>query len=162
MHFRLKRIHILLILGFFLGVSFGILSFIELKSYSAGASFSLIRKSDLKNLKHLTIQGNSFLPVSNINFDEATWRKINENKGETIIATITGYIPIKEQTDDTPCIVASGLNACKETDKNIIACPRRYPFGTKILIAGKIYVCEDRTNVKYDGIFDIFLRARKR
>jgi len=76
------------------------------------------------------------------------------------ITTVTAYYPSPKDTDSTPCISASGLNICKAKTP-IVACPRKYPFGTKVLINGKIYTCEDRTNIKYDGIFDILMKNKK-
>ncbi|HWD57618.1 MAG TPA: hypothetical protein VG308_05025 [Stellaceae bacterium] len=57
------------------------------------------------------------------------------------------------QTDDTPCIAASGANICGRTDA--VACPRRISLGTFMQIHGAIYVCEDRLAKKYDRRFDI-------
>ena len=71
-------------------------------------------------------------------------------KFETLI---TGYNTTKEQTDNTPCISASGKNICGR--KDVIACPREYPFGSVFEIKGEKYVCEDRLNEKYDHRIDI-------
>jgi|SRR5580692_9184928 3D (Asp-Asp-Asp) domain-containing protein len=49
-------------------------------------------------------------------------------------------------------ITASGAHA----SDGVLACPRRYPFGTGFKIEGKIYVCQDRSNSKYDNRFDIW------
>ncbi len=50
----------------------------------------------------------------------------------------------------------------RKLNKNVIACARKYPFGTKMLIEEKIYVCEDRTKIKkYDGVFDILFRIEE-
>lgn len=37
------------------------------------------------------------------------------------------------------------------------ACPRSIPFGTRIIIAGTIYTCEDRMSRKYPERFDIWM-----
>jgi hypothetical protein len=57
------------------------------------------------------------------------------------------------QTDDTPCIAASGANICGRTDA--VACPRRIGLGTILQIRGMLYICEDRLAKKYDSRFDI-------
>lgn len=72
---------------------------------------------------------------------------------EIFSAWITGYNTLEEQTDNNPCISASGMNICGRDD--IVACPRKYPFGTKVEIDGKIYECQDRTASHHDGTFDI-------
>lgn len=51
------------------------------------------------------------------------------------------------------CPMASG----KRAYVGAVACPRSMELGTKILIDGKEYTCEDRTAKKYDGRFDIFM-----
>ncbi|HWB51238.1 MAG TPA: hypothetical protein VG651_19150 [Stellaceae bacterium] len=68
-------------------------------------------------------------------------------------AYVTGYNTVPGQTDDTPCIAASGANICGRTDA--VACPRRISLGTFLAIRGEIYVCEDRLAKKYDSRFDI-------
>ena len=68
-------------------------------------------------------------------------------------AYVTGYNTVPGQTDDTPCIAASGANICGRTDA--VACPRRLSLGTFLAIRGEIYVCEDRLAKKYDSRFDI-------
>ncbi len=68
-------------------------------------------------------------------------------------ALITGYNTVIEQTDSTPCISASGDNICGKD--NVVACPRKYPFGSIFGIRGREYVCLDRLAEKYDSRFDI-------
>jgi hypothetical protein len=66
---------------------------------------------------------------------------------------VTGYNTVPGQTDDTPCIAASGANICGRTDA--VACPRRLGLGTVLQIRGMLYVCQDRLAKKYDSRFDI-------
>jgi hypothetical protein len=68
-------------------------------------------------------------------------------------AYVTGYNTIPGQTDDTPCIAASGANICGRT--NAVACPRAIGLGTILQIRGMLYICEDRLAKKYDSRFDI-------
>ena len=70
--------------------------------------------------------------------------------------TITAYNSVEDQTDDTPCISASGLNVC-ETEKEICA-TNEFPFGTRLLIDDKI-ICEvqDRTNSRYSHRIDLLM-----
>ena len=68
-------------------------------------------------------------------------------------AFVTGYNTVAAQTDDAPCIAASGADVCGRYDT--AACPRSIPFGTFVEIRGATYVCEDRTARKFDGRFDI-------
>jgi len=68
-------------------------------------------------------------------------------------AKVTGFNTVPEQTDDSPCIPASGKNICGR--KDVVACPRNIPLGSIVEIDGLEYICEDRTNLKYNGRFDI-------
>lgn len=70
-----------------------------------------------------------------------------------IRALVTGYNTVPEQTDDTPCIAATGDDICGRTD--VVACPTAYPLGTQVVIDGERYTCLDRTAAKFDGRFDI-------
>lgn len=71
---------------------------------------------------------------------------------ETFLATVTAYSSV--ETCGEVCITASGRKAYV----GAVACPRRFPLGTKVNIAGYgVVVCEDRTALKHDGRFDIFL-----
>jgi len=73
---------------------------------------------------------------------------------------VTGYNAVRQQTDNTPCIAASGMNVCK-VKEDICACPRKYKFGTKFLIAGKVYNCQDRLHKKYDDRIDLLMATPK-
>ena len=66
---------------------------------------------------------------------------------------ITSYNTFIEQTDGDPCISDSGKNICGID--NALACPRKYPFGTKFEIDGKIWICYDRTATKYGERLDL-------
>jgi len=76
-----------------------------------------------------------------------------ESPDKTIYALTTGYNTVKEQTDNTPCISASGDNICGR--KDVVACPRSIELGTQVKINGKYYLCLDRLAEKYDNRFDI-------
>jgi len=64
-----------------------------------------------------------------------------------IRAVITSYRAVWWETDNTPCISASGMNIC-ETDKKICA-NNCYSFGTPIEIDGEIWEVQDRMNKRY-------------
>jgi 3D (Asp-Asp-Asp) domain-containing protein len=56
-----------------------------------------------------------------------------------------------------PFITASG----KRVEQGTLACPRKYPFGTKVIIDQEIYDCRDRLALKYDDRFDIWMPSKK-
>lgn len=72
-----------------------------------------------------------------------------------VLANVTHYT--KQSSCHYPrgggCLTASGTIATAGTTA---ACPRKYKFGTKIKVDGKIYECQDRLAKKYDSRFDIF------
>ena len=70
---------------------------------------------------------------------------------------MSAYTSDSAETDDTPFITASGAR----TRHGIIACPRKYDFGTEVEIHGERYICEDRMNKRYDGEhFDIWMHTK--
>jgi hypothetical protein len=71
-----------------------------------------------------------------------------------ITAEVTMYSKI-ETCPYTQCITASGRKI-DASDTDVIACPREYKFGTRVIINGKEYVCEDRTAKRYNGRWDIW------
>lgn len=77
---------------------------------------------------------------------------------EVLTAEVTAYTASPDETDDTPEITASGARVADGQ----VACPGRYPFGTRFEIAGRVYVCEDRMNLRYrDGNhFDVFVGSK--
>lgn len=64
---------------------------------------------------------------------------------------VTSYSSV-ESCHYAGCITATG----KPAYIGGIACPRKLTLGTKVIIQGKIYTCNDRTSKKYDGRYDIF------
>jgi 3D (Asp-Asp-Asp) domain-containing protein len=89
-------------------------------------------------LELASIQGNSFLPISNPQ-DPITIKKVK--------VIVTGYSSTTWQTDDTPFITASGASV----EDGIVA-NNMFPFGTEIripeLYGDKIFVIEDRMHQK--------------
>lgn len=74
-----------------------------------------------------------------------------------VVSTITAYTSDLGETDDSPLITASN----REVREGVIACPRKYKFGTQVEIDSKIYVCEDRMAIKYDDRFDIWMASKQ-
>jgi len=68
---------------------------------------------------------------------------------------VTQYNAVEEQTDDTPCISASGMNVC-ETNKKICA-SNEFPFGTLLLVGDTIWEVQDRTNSRYSHRLDLLV-----
>jgi 3D (Asp-Asp-Asp) domain-containing protein len=76
-------------------------------------------------------------------------RLANANS-RSILATVTAY------TSSRRSITASGTGV----SEGVLACPRKYPFGTRFKIEGKVYKCQDRPSAKYDNRFDIWKPTR--
>lgn len=71
---------------------------------------------------------------------------------EEQIAVVSAYTSLKELTDDTPFITASGTT----TRQGIIA-NNCHPFGTKVKLGEEIYDIQDRMNRRYGcNHFDVW------
>lgn len=73
---------------------------------------------------------------------------------EILTADVTQYSKV-ETCPNHQCQTASG-RYIDATDTDVIACPRRFKLGTRVIIDGKEYICEDTTAKRYDGRFDIW------
>lgn len=75
---------------------------------------------------------------------------------EIITADVTMYSKT-ETCPNRQCQTASG-RYIDATDTDVIACPRRLKLGSRVIIDGKEYICEDRTARWIDnlGRFDIW------
>ncbi len=127
-----KILVIFIIIGFFTGgFGLGIIKIIQAKTEVFSVSFT---DSELA-----TVQGNSFLAVSNPLDPVIPPKKIK--------VIVTAYSSTTWQTDDTPFITASG-----QTVGEGIVANNMLPFGTEIripeLYGDKVFVVEDRMNWK--------------
>jgi len=68
-------------------------------------------------------------------------------------AIVTAYSKY-ETCPNRECITASGTVATVGTT---VACPREIPFYTKVIINGNEYTCHDRTHIRYNGRYDLFV-----
>lgn len=69
-----------------------------------------------------------------------------------VSAVVTAYSEI-DSCHYENCVMASGVPAYI----GAVACPRSIPLNTKVVIEGKKYNCEDRTNKNLDGRYDVFV-----
>jgi len=81
----------------------------------------------------------------------------------TVNITVTAYNSLPWQTDDTPCIAASGMDVCERNAEDIIATNFAHlPFGTKIklpdLYGDRVFRVEDRMNKRYYQRADIWMK----
>jgi len=77
-------------------------------------------------------------------------RRLNAT-GTSLVATVTAY------SSPRSALTASGTRV----SEGIVACPRKYPFGTRFRIDGKVYRCQDRASRRYGNRFDIWKPNRK-
>lgn len=75
---------------------------------------------------------------------------------DRFMAQVTAYTSSVEETDDTPFISADGNHVYD----GLIACPRRIPFGTPVIIEGREYKCGDRMHPRFDHRFDIWVATK--
>lgn len=79
-------------------------------------------------------------------------KEVGDKKtSEVALVTVTAYSAV-ESCHYEGCVMASG----KKAYVGAVACPRYLKLGTKVMLGDKVYTCEDRTAVRYDGRFDIF------
>ncbi|MCX6785850.1 MAG: hypothetical protein NTZ18_03315 [Candidatus Komeilibacteria bacterium] len=82
-----------------------------------------------------------------------------------IKARVTAYNSLPGQTDNTPCITASGLNVCERAQngrEDIVATNiKNLPFGTRIkipeLFGDKVFIVADRMNPRFAKSVDIWM-----
>lgn len=74
---------------------------------------------------------------------------------------ITAYTSDVAQTDDTPCITASGLDVCQRNEENVVA-TNFLPMGTRVripeLFGDKVFYVEDRMNARYYYKMDVWMK----
>lgn len=74
---------------------------------------------------------------------------------------ITAYTSDPAQTDDTPCITASGLDVCERDEENVVAA-NFLPIGTRVripeLYGDRVFYVEDRMNERYYYKMDIWMK----
>lgn len=80
---------------------------------------------------------------------------------KTLRVPITAYTSDVAQTDDTPCIAASGMDICAHGKEDIVAA-NFLPMGARIripdLYGDRIFTVQDRMNARYDKHVDIWLK----
>jgi 3D (Asp-Asp-Asp) domain-containing protein len=78
---------------------------------------------------------------------------------------VTAYSSTPEQTDETPCIAASGYDLCKYNKENVVAC-NFLPFGTKVkfpeLDPNKTYTVVDRMHERFNSRMDIWITDKNK
>lgn len=72
-------------------------------------------------------------------------------------AVVSAYS--KEET--CPNWECKAANGTKPVVRKTTACPRAIKLGTLIEFDGKKYTCNDRTALKHDGRYDLFVENRK-
>jgi 3D (Asp-Asp-Asp) domain-containing protein len=72
-------------------------------------------------------------------------------------AEVTAYSSSSDETSGDPFITASG----REVYDGLAACPRKFPFGTRVRIGSRIYTCWDRTHPRFDHRFDIWKPSKE-
>lgn len=102
---------------------------------------------------------------SNLDNIKAVEEKYKDQIKKTFKTNITSYNSEAAQTDNSPCITASGLNVCERDTEDIVA-TNDLPLHTKILIpeyfGERIFYVEDRMNVRYTGTgrVDIWMKSK--
>lgn len=72
-------------------------------------------------------------------------------------AEVTAYSSSPDETWGDPLITASG----REVHDGLVACPRKFPFGTQFRIGSRVYTCWDRLHPRFDHRFDIWKPSKE-
>jgi len=74
---------------------------------------------------------------------------------------VTAYTSDVVQTDESPCITASGLNVCERNKEDIVAA-NFLPLGARVripdLYGDRVFYVQDRMNARYDRHLDIWMK----
>ena len=74
-----------------------------------------------------------------------------------VLAVISYYTASRDETDDTPTIMASGKKVYLGAVAN-----NCLPFGTRVMIDDVLYTVEDRMNIRWScEHYDIFVQSKK-
>jgi len=76
---------------------------------------------------------------------------------------VTAYSSNEDETDDSPCIAASGYNLCQHNKENVVAA-NFLPFGAKVkfpeLDPDKTYTVVDRMHERFNSRLDIWMTSK--
>lgn len=82
---------------------------------------------------------------------------------KSYLVPITAYTSEPAQTDDTPCVTASGLDVCERNIENVVAA-NFLPLGTRVripeLYGDRVFYVEDRMNKRYNYKMDIWMKEK--
>lgn len=80
-------------------------------------------------------------------------------------ATVSAYTASPSETDERWYETADGtdLRVLAKNGVGVVACPARFPFGSKVQWDGKWYRCADRMNARYRDldVFDVLVPSKK-
>jgi 3D (Asp-Asp-Asp) domain-containing protein len=83
---------------------------------------------------------------------------------KTFTVPMTAYTSDPAQTDDTPCITASGMDVCERNQEDVVAA-NFLPLGTRVripeLYGDRIFTVQDRMNARYDKRMDFWMKDIK-
>lgn len=81
----------------------------------------------------------------------------------TYTIPVTAYTSEVAQTDDTPCITASGLDVCERDIENVVAA-NFLPLGTRVrmpeMYGDRVFYVEDRMNARYFYKMDVWMKEK--
>lgn len=144
------------------------IAFVAIGAIAGYASFALgfTERASIMQLYSVTLENASTTNAFNKTIVDAIVVVQNQNLREmgsipdlekvtstNSIIKVSMYTARPEETDDTPCIAASGKNVCKLKESGTNVCANNdLPFGTVIKIAGLgTCVVWDRMNARYTG-----------
>lgn len=135
----------------------------EVNLSNASIELEMISSANLKNIPEVNI-----FSIFDAKAQTSNTLPVIEDKEADIVTNfyISAYNSLPGQTDDTPCITASGLDVCERNMEDIVATNYRYlPFGSIIkipeLFGNKEFIVHDRMNKRYTNTLDIWMKDYK-
>ncbi len=135
---------------------------------SASVFFPSRVNADMKQQPFLLDDRTVSLIIEQMKNETRSYGRLPQSKEalprRTYTVSITAYNSEIGQTDETPCITASGLDVCKRNEENVVAA-NFLPLGTRVripeLYGDRVFYVEDRMNERYHQKMDIWMKQKQ-
>lgn len=127
--------------------------------------FPMMANADMENIQTSAERNSTALVIASMQNQTKDYGTLPVSETakarKTFTVPITAYTSEVGQTDDSPCVTASGLNVCKRDQEDIVAA-NFLPIGTHVripeLYGDRIFSVQDRMNARFNRHVDIWLK----
>lgn len=129
--------------------------------------FPTIANADMEH-EHIGLDGETVaLIIEQMKNETRPYGRLPESENasprRTYKVPVTAYTSEVGQTDESPCITASGLDVCQRNLENVVAA-NFLPIGTRVripeLYGNQVFYVEDRMNERYHYKMDIWMKEK--